>query len=553
MLVQDYNKFVVKTDQYKSRSAEERRAIALYGLVGEIGSLLAAVKKQLLAEGGAAAWDAPNDEIIEELGDVIWYCFSLAQILVPGGVNIFIRDIALLKKEIGADNERAKKIHAALDPSKKAQFLKAAEEFPNTKNMVFADYQKLAFLTARTNGRVLLEVCLAVLWQLGAELLRKTLPDIELTLNKSVADRKEITVLGEIAWHLAAVASLYGVSLDEIVEKNVEKAAFRSTANEPTALHDAEADAGQQFPRRFEIAFVSVGPDRARMYYKGAQLGDELTDNSYQNDGYRFHDVMHLANVAHLGWSPVLRGLMKLKRKRDPKIDEVEDGARAKIVEELVIKAIHSEGERLALKAQDGKQPRLFADKGQITFKLVKFLHELVRGLEVQKNNAKEWEDAIFEGARIFHALVEERQGTVIVDMEARKLDFRPEVSTGVRGVVCGAGAAMISLDGMICPSRVFTEPELRKLDDAAGGEGAFLLLAMKQAILDALDVPAPTEADFKMISVTPLDDKRVSVQAEGAAQARIWAKKAIDFRVSAARTETVLIAHALALADPKD
>jgi len=45
MLVQEYNAFVVKTDQYKDRPAEERRAIALYGLVGEIGSLLAAVKK----------------------------------------------------------------------------------------------------------------------------------------------------------------------------------------------------------------------------------------------------------------------------------------------------------------------------------------------------------------------------------------------------------------------------------------------------------------------------------------------------------------------------
>ncbi|MEN2469325.1 hypothetical protein [Burkholderia sp. GS2Y] len=42
----------------------------------------------------------------------------------------------------------------------------------------------------------------------------------------------------------------------------------------------------------------------------------------------------HLAYVAHLGWSPVIRALLKLKRKSDPKLDENEDGARAAIIEE---------------------------------------------------------------------------------------------------------------------------------------------------------------------------------------------------------------------------
>ena len=100
--------------------------------------------------------------------------------------------------------------------SKKAAFLEAAERFPATQNMNLSDYQKLAFLTARTEGQDLLRVCLAVLWQLGAELLRTTLPEIELTSNRNVADRLVNAVLGEIAWHLAAVSSLYHVSLDDI-------------------------------------------------------------------------------------------------------------------------------------------------------------------------------------------------------------------------------------------------------------------------------------------------------------------------------------------------
>ena len=51
-----------------------------------------------------------TEEIIEELGDVTWYCFSLAQIHNKDrSVNVFIKDIALLKKEIGTDNDRAEK------------------------------------------------------------------------------------------------------------------------------------------------------------------------------------------------------------------------------------------------------------------------------------------------------------------------------------------------------------------------------------------------------------------------------------------------------------
>ena len=65
------------------------------------------------------------------------------------------------------------------------------------------------------------------------------------------------------------------------------------------------------------------------IYPDGKFIGDSLSDNAYVDDGYRFHDVMHLAHMAVLGWSPVMRNLLKLKRKSQPTIDEVEDGARA--------------------------------------------------------------------------------------------------------------------------------------------------------------------------------------------------------------------------------
>ncbi len=63
-------------------------------------------------------------------------------------------------------------------------------------------------------------------------------------------------------------------------------------------------------------------------------IGDRLNDNRTIPDGYRFHDVFHLSYLVHLGWSPVIRALLKIKRKSKPEIDENEDGARANIIEE---------------------------------------------------------------------------------------------------------------------------------------------------------------------------------------------------------------------------
>jgi NTP pyrophosphatase (non-canonical NTP hydrolase) len=342
MKVTDYDQFVRKTTQFSKKSPEERQAIAFYGLVSEIGSLVAAVKKKLLSEGGEASWDQPNDEIKEELGDALWYCYASAQAANHGNFDVLASDISNLRQEIGNNDERARKIALVLNPAARQAFLKLANSFPPGPDYTFDDYQQLANKTARTDGRVLLEVCIAVVWQLGAELLRPTLPEIEITLNRNIADRPTNVVLAEIAWHLSAMASLYNLSLDEVVAFNCQKVNYRKERGTPTPLHDADRDPKEQFPRTFDVSFVRIGAGKSRMYANGRSLGNDLTDNAYEDDGYRFHDVIHLALVAHLGWSPVLRGLMKRKRK-DDRIDEVEDGGRAKVVEELVISAIHSE------------------------------------------------------------------------------------------------------------------------------------------------------------------------------------------------------------------
>ena len=311
----DYAAFVEKTKQFAGKSADEQRSIALYGLVSEIGSLVAAVKKKILSEGGEGPlWDQPNDEIKEELGE-------LALVLLLGRAcderrlcRHSCRNITVMRTEISGSDDRAHMIEESLDPAKRKAFLEGATSFP-ADGYTFDDYQRLAYKTARTDGRVLLEVCLALLWQHGAELLRTMLPATEVALHTHVANRRATVILGGIAWHLSAIASLYHLSLGEVISSNCQKVQFRSVRGAPTLLHDADRDAKEQFPRRLDVAFVRIGPQKSRMYFDGRPLGDDLTDNYYDDDGYRFHDAIHLAFIGHLGWSPVVRGLMGRKRK----------------------------------------------------------------------------------------------------------------------------------------------------------------------------------------------------------------------------------------------
>ena len=427
MLISRYDQFVTKSDRSKGRPQDERLRIAIYGLAAEVGSVVSAIKKRTLAEDGLAEWNEPNDEIIEELGDVIWYCFALAQINNPGEmVNIFSIDITNLKHELGGSGTRAEAISRVLDPTSAEQFLSSADGFLAKTRMTLSDYQDIAFLTARTSDQVLVEVCLAVLSQLTAELFRRTLPAVELELNRTLPDRETNTILGEIAWHVAALASLFNLSLDDVTQKNVDKVSYRLDRDRPTRLHDEGYPAGQQFPRQFEIEFVPDGQNRSQMFMDGEPLGDALTDNAYDDDGYRFHDVMHLANIAKLGWSPVMRKLMDRKRRDDKMVDEVEDGARALIVEEAIVKLIHSHGVKIERsKNPHGVEPvRLFSNPNDITFQFLKMIHGFVGGLEVDKNRYWEWEEAIVEGHYLFHRLRTEKRGTVIVDLERRSISY---------------------------------------------------------------------------------------------------------------------------------
>jgi hypothetical protein len=437
----------------------------------------------------------------------------------------------------------------------RAAFLEAAKSFPPPAGYTFDDYQQLAFKTARTDGRVLLEVCLALLWQLGAESLRSTLPEIEIDLNTIVADRPANIVLGEIAWHLSAMASLYHVSLDDVVAANCKKVNFRSARGAFTPLHDEDRDANERFPRTFDVAFVRVGSQRSRMYLNGRPLGDDLTDNFYEDDGYRFHDVLHLALIAHLGWSPVVRALMNRKRKsRNDRVDEVEDGARAKIVEELVIKAIHSEGNKQAKSAGRcivGKPTRLFPNRSLINFRLLKTLHTYVEGLEVAKNTYWEWEDSIFGGCDMFYQLTCEKQGTIHVDLGDRRLTFNPAVSPSIQGITVGMGAGDAGSGGASGVDAPLNDNAEREWALSRGRVGE--TVAAKKAILDALKLDKEACSLWAEIQVRLDTANRVYVKVTKSVQERAWELRALDYKVAFIHSAREVICTAMAIADLRD
>ena len=520
MKVSDYKLFVRDTDQANDLD------VALYGIAGELGSVVSAVKRRLIA--GGEEWNVPNSEIIEELGDLIWYCFAFTRCYCKQNncrdLNVLTHDIINLSKELGGGDKRAKRIGNALGSDNRDEFLRSANNFSDRASTIhFDDYQELAFLTARTAGRTLMEVCLAVLTQLCAELLRRVkLPKIEIVLNQNLPDRHVGDVLGEITWHIAAIASLYNLSLDKVVEANVEKISFRYGRGHPTPLYDESDEIPQheKLPRHLEVCFVSTHRDRLQMYWQGRRLGDPLTDNTASEDGYRYHDIFHLAFAAKLGWSPVLRKLFGRKRKSDPKLDENEDGARARIVEETVISAIHSEGIRQANSRSPSESPteqRLFATKSEISFDLLKLIKNFVRDKEVTRSRYWEWEDAIYDSCHLLHQLREEGQGTITVDLDQRTISFRPTVYLGLRGQVAAFGSAAVD------PTS--SEPVARET-------------LIKQAIFDALGIQPFSEDSHALIEVDETTEAGLSIKPHGSVREAMWDKEVLEFRVTVSETE---------------
>ena len=190
--------------------------------------------------------------------------------------------------------------------------------------------------------------------------------------------------LGDALWYLTSVATRYEISLEEIATKNLAKARFFSDPGE-VHIFDSSFSESEQLPRNFEVMFKEETTDRSvkvKILMDGKKVGDELSDNTYDPDDYRYHDAFHFAYAAVLGWSPVTRKLLGRKRKSSPILDEVEDGGRAKIVEEAISISIFNHAQ-----THD-----FFASVEALNFTLLLTVHKMANHLEVKVCTAKQWE-----------------------------------------------------------------------------------------------------------------------------------------------------------------
>jgi hypothetical protein len=209
-----------------------------------------------------------------------------------------------------------------------------------------------------------------------------------------------------------------GLVFAEVVRGNLAKA--RSAFVEPDAedLIDFDKNFGveEQLPRKFAIRINQRTSGKSYLQWNGVFVGDPLTDNIGDPDGYRFHDVFHLANAAILHWSPVLRALIKHKRKSVASYDEAEDGGRAIVVEEGVTAWIFTQAKELAF----------FEGQHRVSLGLLKSLGDFVKGFEVERCPLKLWERSIIQGYEVFRKIRASQGGWIVGDRTSRAVWYEP-------------------------------------------------------------------------------------------------------------------------------
>jgi NTP pyrophosphatase (non-canonical NTP hydrolase) len=231
--------------------------------------------------------------------------------------------------------------------------------------------------------------------------------------------------LGDLFWYATALAHRCGLSLDEILNDNVRKTRerfLRPATPPPHPLFDDDADLSEQLPRSLDITFIETlvhdrgtKPVPVVSIFRGAEaVGDPLDDNSDDNDDYRYHDVFHLAHMAVLGWSPVMRSLLRLKRGTDRDTDRIQDGGRAIAVEEGLSAYVFAAA----------RDHSYFGTSTSVPSQIVKACQAMTHHLEVSRRTAQDWEYAILAGYHTFVELTANRGGTVHADLNRRSLTY---------------------------------------------------------------------------------------------------------------------------------
>jgi NTP pyrophosphatase (non-canonical NTP hydrolase) len=299
--------------------------------------------------------------------------------------------------------------------------------------MTFREYQREALRTDRTAQNDLKHLMVPLLGLAGE--VGSLLSEYKKWLREGEAYRpfkdQVSEEIGDILWYLANLASKASLDFGEIAQENLAKLKERwpTVAEGESSLFprephrfDAAFPPEERLPLQLRVDFIEeAGPTGPKLIlrYNGNPLGDPLTDNSHVEDGYRYHDVFHLACGVLLGWSPIMRRLFKCKRKSVPALDEVEDGARAFVTEEAVSAVVFGYA----------RDHSMFASSTSIDYELLRTVRGMTRPFEVRSRSLADWQQMILASYRVWRHVIENHGGTFIGDASAGKIDFEPPSS----------------------------------------------------------------------------------------------------------------------------
>jgi len=362
----EYQLQAARTSFHEPVQGGDAITTSLLGLVGEVGEVVTELKKHS-REG--AAYLAFPDRLAEEIGDVLWYAADLA-----GHRNIRLGNLGPISvAPVRSSNKQD------------GEWIRIALSLAEHAGRISRSYDSL--LAGRQSSRY-----------------------FDTALSESIA--------GVISG-LRRLTRIHGLSITDVAAANLQK------VNDQWAIPPRTAKTSQrawpeceQLPALFDawLSDVCGCVTISFSIHDGSTqvIPDSLTDNAYDPDGYRFHDIFHLAYAAVLGWSPVTRSLLQRKRKSDPLVDEVEDGGRAVAIEEGIAAMVFAYAAK----------HRMFQGVRTVDYSLLRTIRDMTAHLEVSARTAAEWQDAIIQGFDAWRAVRNAGGGRIHVDRAAGQIRF---------------------------------------------------------------------------------------------------------------------------------
>lgn len=362
-LLRTYRENIAPTDKLPQSDLRP----VLLGLFGEVGSIMATAKKLHREQKAYAGYRYAAEE---EFGDTLWYFTALCN-----RIGIKVEDMLT-----GTSNTK---------------------EWDNSQTILPG-------------------------FQVPSPNELSSLGDILLKLGESAASMLEVSNSRHNAGELLqAFARCYEkalesaeMALDRVVARNTAKVCGRFLDGDSSLLPTFDEDfiEEERLPQRFEIKITQRKEERCYLQWNNVFIGESLTDNIADPDGYRFHDVFHFAHAAILHWSPTFRALIKQKRKSNPTVDETQDGGRAIVVEEGLTAWIFVRAKEL----------NFFEGRETVSFDLLKGVSQFVQGYEVEACPLRLWERAILQGYEVFRQVRDNKGGIIVGDRASRTISYKP-------------------------------------------------------------------------------------------------------------------------------